>query len=244
MPHLGILGGTAMVEIFATISAWNWPMIAAFLAGGSLVVGFVSLLIVAHTQVIRPWLRRRKLKRPFAAYFSITSRHRFPLEYVVQDDQDHEVKELVVPAHSEITIQIVLYPRLSFLEREIYFGCGENVFDPEKPRAREWFVPFVVEGDRRSRKPDAAHPGHYIDYNGFYHVREDFLYTNDTRVIGFKLLTKAPGNYLAQVFTVTDEIRGKADLVIKVQRPVETKMRCVSKDHRWRRCLITPRDTN
>ena len=184
------------------------------------------------------------MKRPFDAYFSITSLRRLPLEYVVQDDQDHEVKELVVPAHSEISIQIVLYPRLSFLEREIYFGCGENVFDPEKPRAREYFVPFVVEGERRSGKPDAAHPGHYIDYNGFYHVREDYLYTNDTRVIGFKLLTKGPGNYPAQVFTVTDEIRGKADLVIKVQRPVETNMRCVSKDHRRRRCLITPKGSD
>jgi hypothetical protein len=188
-----------MAAIFETISTWHWPMIAAFLAGGSLLVGAVSLVIVATTQVIRPWLRCRKLKRPFDAYFSITSLHRFPLEYVVQDDQDHEVKELVVPAHSEIPIQIVLYPRLSFLEREIYFGCGENVFDPEKPRAREYFVPFVVEGERRSGKPDAAHPRHYIDYNGFYHVREDYLYTNDTRVIGFKLVTKAPGDYPAQV---------------------------------------------
>jgi hypothetical protein len=89
-----------MMEIFTAISTWHWPMLAAFLAGGSFLVGTASLLIVANTQVIRPWLRRRKLKRPFAAYFSITSLRRFPLEYVVQDDQDHEVKELVVPAHS------------------------------------------------------------------------------------------------------------------------------------------------
>jgi hypothetical protein len=50
-------------------------------------------------------------------------------------------------------------------------------------------------------------------------VNERFFdsdYVRITRVIGFKLLTTGPGNYPAQVFTVTDEIRGKADLVIKV----------------------------
>ena len=102
----------------------------------------------------------------------------------------------------------------------------------------EWLVPFVREGVRRSGKPDAAHPGHYTDYNGFYHVKEDILYTNDARVIGFKLVTRATGTYPAQIFTVTDEVRGKADLIIRVEHPPKTKMRCYMKGHRS--CFVTP----
>src|ERR1043166_4813876 len=96
---------------WATLATWPWSMIAAILAGG-------SLLVAGHTQIVRPRLRRRKLKQPFRAYFLVTSLERFPLDYVPQDDREHYVKELVVPPNSEIPIQIVLEPRVSFLQRE------------------------------------------------------------------------------------------------------------------------------
>jgi hypothetical protein len=223
----------AILAMLATITTWQWPMIGAFLAGG-------SLLLIGHTQIIRPWLRRRKLRQPFRAYFLVTSLGRFPLDYILQDDHEHYVKELVVPPNSEVPIQVVLEPRVSFLQRELYFGCDEHLVDKEKPRATEYFVPFVIEGVRGRGKPDAGHPGHYIDYNGFYHVREDYLYTKDTRVIGFKLVTGAIGIYPAQIFTQTDDVRGRADLTIKVERPAKTKMRCVMKAHRSKGCFVVP----
>jgi hypothetical protein len=126
------------------------------------------------------------------------------------------------------------------MQQELYFGCDESLVNEKKPRATEWFVPFVREGVRRSGKPDAEHPGHYTDYNGFYHVRENFLYTKDTRVIGFKLRTGTTGIYSAQVYTVTDDVRGRSDLVIRVEQPAKTKMRCTMKAHRTRGCFITP----
>ena len=162
------------------------------------------------------------------------------MNYVRQDDDEHYVKELVVPQNSEIPVQIVLEPKLSFMQHEIYFGCDESLADEQKPRATEYFVPFVREGVRGRGKPDAAHPGHYTDYNGFYHVRENFLYTKDCRVIGFKLQTGATGIYPAQIYTVTEDVRGQADLVIRVEEPARTKMRCRLKRHRWRRCFVTP----
>ena len=223
----------AISGILVTVGAWPWPMIGAFLAAG-------SLLLIGHTQIVRPWLRRRKLKRPFRAHFLITPPNRFPLKYVLQDDDEHYVKELVVPPNSEIPIQIVLEPRLSFMQHEIYFGCDESLADEKKPRATEYFVPFVREGVRGHGKPDAAHPGHYTDYNGFYHVRENFLYTKDCRVIGFKLQTGATGIYPAQIYTVTEDVRGKVDLVIRVEQPARTKMRCTRKEHRIRGCFVTP----
>jgi hypothetical protein len=216
--------------VWAEMNTWSWSTI--FSAG--------AFFLVLYTGIFRPWLRRRKLRRPFDAYFVITSPGRFQLSYVQQDDREHYVKKLVVPPHTEIPIQIVLHPRVSFMERELYFGCGEHLVDAEKPRATEWFVPFIREGVRRSGKPDDAHPGHYTDYNGFYHVREDYLYTMDARVIGFKLLTGRTGTYWAQVYTVTDDVRGRADLVIKVQEPAKTKMRCYRKWHRIRLCFVKP----
>jgi hypothetical protein len=162
------------------------------------------------------------------------------LDYVQQNNREHYVRKLVVPPHREIQIQIVLVPKVSFMQHELYFGCDEGLMDEDKPRATEWFVPFVREGVRKSGKPDVEHPGHYTDYNGFYHVRENYLYTADTRVIGFKLLTGRVGTFLAQVYTVTDDVRGRADLKIKVQEPTKTKMRCYRKWHRIWLCSVKP----
>jgi hypothetical protein len=200
-------------------------MISAFCGAG-------AFLLVGYTQIVRPRWRLYKLKRPFNAYFLITSINRFHLSYVLQDDDEHFVKHLVVPANAEIDIQIALEPKLSFTQQELYFGCDEHVLDSNKPRATEYFVPFILEGVRRSGKPDKDNPGHYMDYNGFYHVRENFLYTEDVRIIGFKLRTKGPGVYSAQVFTVCDGVRGKSDLMIRVEQPLKTKMRFFLKAHR------------
>jgi len=235
-PTTELLGAGAMAAIaaaLAAIAAWPWAMF-------STVFGGAVFLMVLHTQFIRPWRRRRKLRHPFKAHFVITARNRFELSYAQQDDKDHIVKELVVPPNAKIPVQILLEPKVSFMEREIYFGCEESLADEGKPQATEYFVPFVREGVRRSGKPDAQHPGHYTDYHGFYHVRQDYLYTNDARIVGFMLETKSTGTYPAQVYTVGDEVRGRADLTIKVEQPVQTKMRCESKTHRKRGCLITP----
>jgi hypothetical protein len=158
---------TAISAMLGMIATWHWPIISAFLAGGSFV-------IIGYTQIARPWIRRWKLRRPFRAHFLITPSSRLPLSYVLQDDDEHYVTELVVPPNSEISIQIVLEPRLSFVQHEIYFGCDESLADEKKPRAIEYFVPFVREGVRRSGKPDAAHPGHYTDYNGFLSCEREF----------------------------------------------------------------------
>lgn len=224
------------------IETWPWQKFTGPISAASFFLSVVTLSLLVGIQLYRPWKRRRDLRRPFTAHFLIPSAGEVPLNYVQQDNRAHFVKELVVPPNSTIPIQIVLEPKLSFLQRELYFGCGESVVNPEKPKAIEYFVPFVVEGVRRSAKPDANHPGHYRDSNGFYHVREDFLYTDDTRVIGFKLKTGATGIYRAQLYTVTDEVRGRADLKIRVENPAKTKMRCRRwGDHRiWERCFRVP----
>jgi hypothetical protein len=218
----------------------DWPMLGVLIGASGVLISASTLFLVSYVHFFRPWRRRRRLRRPFDAYFVITSTGRFPMDYVQQNNRDHYVRKLVVPPHKEIPIQIILVPKVSFVEQELYFGCDEHLADEEKPRATEYFVPFVREGVRGSGKPDEAHPGHYTDYNGFYHVRENYLYTADTRAIGFKLLTGRTGTFRAQVYTVTDDVRGQADLKIKVQEPARTKMRCYRKWHRIRLCSVKP----
>jgi hypothetical protein len=222
-----------MAAISAMWAALDWPIISALL-------GATTLSLVWYTQIFRPWRRRWRMRRPFDAHFLITASDQFRLDYVQQNNREHYVKKLVVPPHREIPIQIVLVPKVSFMQHELYFGCDENLRDENKPRATEWFVPFVREGVRKSGKPDAEHPGHYTDINGFYHVRENYLYTSDCRIIGFKLLRGNPGTFRAQVYTVTDDVRGRADLKIKVQERPKTRMRCYRKWHRIRLCWVKP----
>jgi hypothetical protein len=83
----------AISEAWEAIQTWPWPIASA-------VFSATAVLLIGYVQIVRPWCRRLKLKRPFEAYFLITSLGRFPMNYVLQDDQEHFVKELVVPAHS------------------------------------------------------------------------------------------------------------------------------------------------
>jgi hypothetical protein len=160
-PMVGFGWAAVMAEISAISAALNWSMVSAFLSAA-------TLFLVWYVNFFRPWRRRRRLRQPFDAYFLITSTGRFRLDYVQQNDREHYVKKLVVPPRKEVPIQIVLEPRVSFMQHELYFGCDEHLEDEQKPRATEYFVPFVREGVRGSGKPDEAHPGHYTDYNGFY----------------------------------------------------------------------------
>ena len=93
----------AIYRTWAAIQTWPWPTI----------LGFVTVSLIVSLQILKPWRRRSRLKRPFKARFVITARGRFSLSYIVQDDRDHFVKELVVPANSQIPIQIALEPKLS-----------------------------------------------------------------------------------------------------------------------------------
>jgi hypothetical protein len=75
----------AISAAWATIQTWPWPIVSAFFSA-------VVVSLIVYTQIVRPWQRRRKLKRPFEANFLITSQTRFPLNYVVQDDDEHFVE--------------------------------------------------------------------------------------------------------------------------------------------------------
>ena len=69
-------------------------------------------------------------------------------------------------------------------------------------------------------------------------MREGYLYTKDVRVIGYKLRTGSAGTFPAQIYVQTDDVRGEAELSIRVEEPARTKMRCFMKGHR--KCFVAP----
>src|SRR5690242_17998632 len=99
-----------MNAISTTVHEWPWPIISALCSAA-------ALILLAYIQIGRIWIRRLRLLRPFRAYFLIPRHEEFALDYAVQDNRAHFVKELILPPNSEVAIQIVLEPRLSFLQR-------------------------------------------------------------------------------------------------------------------------------
>jgi len=79
--------------------------------------------------VIAPFWGRRSLRHPCRAWFLIpsttTQEH---CVFAEQDHREHYVEEVTLPAHSESDIEIeVLYqPSVSFAYSAMYFGCNEQ----------------------------------------------------------------------------------------------------------------------
>lgn len=220
--------GTLLVIVAAmwgSIQQWPWPMISALFAAA-------AFSILVYIQFIRPAIRRKNLKRPVRAVFLIPGHHRYRLSYVVQDSDDHSLSELVLPSQSECEIQIMLSPLISFRSSELTFGfdwMGKT--DSTKPFPTDFFVPFVERGLRRKSNPDTD-PDHYVDFNKHYHIRRDNLHVlGQDAIVGFKIQTRDPGIYKAQLSFKAEEVEGKAELTVRIEDQPQTPMRCVCHGH-------------
>lgn len=192
----------------------DWQQTAALAA-------LTVLAISIWTTFITPRVRRWKLKRPCKAYFHIREFGKGKLNYVVQDDDAHNLKEIVLPANSVVEIEVAYCPTIPFYVEETVFECEGN-YD-SKPIVEEPVAPFIARG--------AFPPGtSYWNRHGGYHYSSRYggravgsWYTK-----GFKLRTKMPGTYKAWLGFLTDEIDGGAtDLVIRVEEKPLTRMNCV-----------------
>ena len=201
-----------------------WPMIGALLAGAVL---FITLWV----NFVRPVLHRRMLKRPANAYFHIRAvQDGTPLGYVHQNDQAHDVKELVLPANADVEIEVAYVVTMPFSLNEWVFGIeGEPGI---KPEIRQKLAPFVakrVEDDEDPRRQD------YWDRKGNYHS----VPVRGGRSVGscytaaFLLRTNSGGVFKASLGFLTNEVDGTLDdLVIRVEDRPNDRMRCIVPAHR------------
>lgn len=203
--------------------SWDWQKAGAIAA-------FTVLAIAIWVNFVAPRLRNRQLRHPCKAYFHIRELAKGKLSYVLQDDDAHHVKELVLPAFSVVEIEITYSPIIPFNVEETVFECGGDY--ESKPIVEEPLAPFVAKGEI----PQGVS---YWNRHGGYHYSSRYggRAVGSWYVKGFKLRTKAPGTYKAWIGFLTDEIDGDAtDLAIKVEDKLVTRMNCVL--HRW--CKLRP----
>lgn len=194
------------------------------------VAAVAALLVLLWNTFVTPRLRRRNLRSPVKAYFHIRELSKGSLPYVVQNDEAHNLKEIVLPTNSVVEIEVAYYPTIPFYVEETVFEC-EGDYD-SKPIVEEPMRPFVVKGDIPQQT-------NYSNRHGGYHFTSRYggravgsCYTK-----GFKLRTKLPGVYKTWIGFLTDEIDGDAkDLVIRVEEKPLTRMNCL--EHRG--CKLRP----
>lgn len=218
---------TAILAMFGGILAWPWSMIAV-------IIGFGTFCMILYVNFIRPKLRRRKLRKPARAFFIIPKMIR-QCDYAEQEmEEEHKVKQVVLPTNSEIVIHLVYTPRLVFQTKEVAFGCEVLTGDPRKPAPIEYDNPFILQG--RNRVVPGPDNADYIDIDGNYHATQDKTWSVGTdRAYAFKMRTSGPGTYKAITTFSGDEREGKADdLTIRIEDYPKTPMRCVLCKH-WRR---------
>lgn len=206
----------------------NWTIIGAVTSAAVLV-----LYILA--EFLKPAIRHLRLKRPCKTHFPIRSLSQAEIPYVVQDDDMHSVRELVLPARSELEIEIGYWPRLPYYEVLIIFQCEG---DPkERPFALERFQRFIKVG--KDRWIPGRDDTDKISVADSYEIRRDSARNTGTHfVLGFKIKTRAPGVYPANLYFVTDEVEGRSSLTLRVEDIPRTTMRCSAKGH-WG-CFVRP----
>jgi hypothetical protein len=194
---------------------------------------FVILTTVAYClrEFIYPFYRRWRLKEPARAYFIITSKDRFNLQYAVQDEREHRLKILVLPSHThDLLLHLVLEAKLDYVQSHLEF-----VFEGEgaKPLFNYWYHPFVKTGT--STKKPGEDPGHYIDYHDNYHIDAvSQIVKGQWRTSAFKITTRDPGIYYLKVCIPADGVDGIAEgtkgamgLRVRVEDHPTTNMKCL-----------------
>lgn len=174
---------------------------------------------------IRDDERQRLLLAPCEVHFLIPIKSRVSLTWIEQDEREHEVDRIVIPAHSEIPIQLAMRPRVSFEETELYVGCEGD--DGNRPRITQYFNSFIVRGKHKEDTPE-TNDNHYVDSDGYYHMRERRTRVKEeTYVTGFMLRAYSQGKYEFRVRIGGTERLGTMNLRILVEDHPTTPMVCL-----------------
>ena len=171
----------------------------------------------------------------------ITSSDRHDLRYVVQDDEEHVTKELVLPANTDdLLIYFNLIARLDFTQTHL-----ELLFEGDretKPLIRYYFLPYIKispPATPREKKPGEA-PGHFIDYHDNYHIDEiRHKARRQTTTYGFKISTRSAGLYTFKISISAGGVEGTPSLPVRVESRPTTIMKCTRREH-WRGCYLKP----
>jgi hypothetical protein len=133
---------------------WVGPLIA----GLSLLVSSAALCAIIWFN----WGQHR-----YRAYRQRTAGFNVFLTYGPDDTK--EVRELRLPANSEVMVQLRIRPTIQYQQIEVVFGChGSDITRPVPLRVLNR---FIKHGVNREQSPD-THASNYIDKDDHYHIKE------------------------------------------------------------------------
>lgn len=177
--------------------------------------------------------KKELMRNPCEVHFLIPDIKRTELGYVKQDEKEHLVDEIVLPANPKVPVEVWIKPKINYYQTEYYFECEGEL--EGKPRPVKYYNPFVVEG--RKEATPRENSNHYIDHHLYYHVRKKgYRVENEVYVSGFIIETRKEGRYKAQLLIHTHEGLGKAELWIRVEDKPKSKMKCVKHES----CYLEP----
>ena len=70
-----------------------------------------TLALYIAREIVPPIVRYFRMIRPYKAWFVITSYDRGKVDYAVQDEEEHLTRQLIVPSHRDIYVQVMLETR-------------------------------------------------------------------------------------------------------------------------------------
>jgi hypothetical protein len=159
-------------------------------------------------------VRALRSRRPFRADMTIAPQ-----------TPGSECRELHVPPHREISLQLRLRPALHYRQLEFVFGFwGDPLRRPLPVRVLNEFVKI---GMTREQSPD-TNSAHYIDHSDRYHIREALDRTNpNVYTQGFIIQTRDPRRFpvLLEIITDLGEAKPKRELVLIVEERLPSTAR-------------------
>jgi hypothetical protein len=127
-----------------------------------------------------------------------------------------EVRELTLPANSEVMVQLRIKPAIQYRQIEIVFGCrGSDIGRPVPLRVLNRFIKFGVN---REQSPQ-THSNNYIDKDDHYHIKETVDRSPPhVQALEFVVRTGRAGAYpvLFEVITDSGEAKSAKGLYLTV----------------------------
>ncbi len=230
---LAVIGGILAVEFEGP-----WAITGAIAA---VIAAVVVIASTGYEFIIAPWRQRHQLKHPCDAWFFVPALNQRPNLYAKQDEAEHLIREITLPANAECAVELIYTPSIDFGVSEIYFGCEaqDNFMIATKPIINSYFAPFIERGN--SKESPESHPDTNVtDHHKFYHIKKQkHLARNEPYVLGFVMQTRQTGRYEFRIYFAGQEVgQTLHKMFIRVENNPITKMRCVHPAHL--NCLIDP----
>lgn len=195
-------------------------------AGG--IAAVVLLVLWIGVPVVRRGIVWRKL---CVIHFRVKPLNDGCQDFLIQDDDIHTITELVLPSYAEKDVELSVRPHISIhlMSMLLHFAVNNVerpiIIDRYRPDTPKRWKPNVDDTDFTIKNGTT----YQADINRI-------LNSGTTRMFGFRIKTRSPGNFTLKIALCTAEGEHNARLLVKVENSPRSRMRCT----RHRGCYVRP----